>query len=911
MNDQAEDATDVTEGGSDATKKLPSNKGRWLILGAVLLAAGIFGGNKLLGLATGEPYPAGGWALCDSVGFDSYYGEEQGGYCCKGECPASEPWTNYDDICAETTAAATASGTWPRCNVHPTLQSRCTRLGYDYYYGHDIGGFCCKGNCPASGPWNDYESICAIDAAQAAGNPVCHPNPERFAACEALGYDMFYGPEADGFCCKGNCPASAPWTDHEALCAMTVAGAHANGQPLCNDRPTEQGLCRTLGYDRYYGHDVGGFCCRGNCPADAPWNDHEALCAMDASRAQGQPVCGLEHPMEQAFCVSIGYNQYYGHEAGGYCCKGECPASTPWTDYDAICAFDEDAPGGNPTCPVLETLGVGEEIAVLAEAILDRASVAYGNPDLDPLLSAGAALSLGGVREALEAVGFNSYSLLVGLEGRASARLGDLKQIAEGAGAGELEAEYGLSGRAIERSVAGSLCIPPAAQGAPAPAATNYFYTAEETWAPGHLPALSLSGGAYGAVAVWTDEPGALSGAYQSIRMSIYYREFMFKLVVFFSRAPTLDDVIDNTLPFKGVALGLGLGQDLTITPITLLKNMVPDSEGKKPKPQKQGRKLKMPPSLEVASGTMTQTGSAPAIYLPCLPAELINERKRALLGCGMSVRDFADETLTAKLSSNPEEALAATDAADWFHATMGMTVSDAKQDLDAMSKDFKLSCADPMASGFVKLKAGAEALGISVVRRIEGDLSILEAAVTDLLTTGINSAVGLRNTPEIQAAEEEAEEAAEATSTVVACVNQFYAGNALKCGWSEDRVNAIRCGVEEVTDATKCGMGWVTDATACGTQTIANGAQCGWDWVTNAVTCGFNWLKIETLADLEALASNVECTGNLFEGTLQCKFAASCNAPKTCTVPKSCQEVRTCDAPKACPEALSCTICE
>jgi hypothetical protein len=102
------------------------------------------------------------------------------------------------------------------------------------------------------------------------------------------------------------------------------------GEAKADATANRQVFCEDIGFDVYYGHSVGGFC----RTADAT-----QYCALDADRAQGNPVCPAVD--NQFFCEEIGFDIYYGDSVGGFCRAD---------DFTAFCALDATRAQGNPVC---------------------------------------------------------------------------------------------------------------------------------------------------------------------------------------------------------------------------------------------------------------------------------------------------------------------------------------------------------------------------------------------------------------------------------------------------------------------------------------------------------------------------------------------------------------------------------
>jgi hypothetical protein len=135
-----------------------------------------------------------------------------------------------------------------------------------------------------------------------------------------------YGQSVGGFCCAGLVEGGACSTGD--VCALDPS--RAQGQPTCGQCPPGMTL---------YGAAVGGFCCNGALSPDGGSCSTTEVCALDPARAQGWPACNA--------CPN-GY-RLYGHAGGGFCCGGD------WDDAgycasNQVCALDPARTQNLPLC---------------------------------------------------------------------------------------------------------------------------------------------------------------------------------------------------------------------------------------------------------------------------------------------------------------------------------------------------------------------------------------------------------------------------------------------------------------------------------------------------------------------------------------------------------------------------------
>ena len=94
-----------------------------------------------------------------------------------------------------------------------------------------------------------------------------------------------YGLQAGGFCCDRNVAGDS--TCDGGICAV-AGNSNTQGFPYCSST-----LDHCPSGSKPYGSWAGGFCCTGtlNTQAGYPSGCTGSICALDATRTQGNPVC--------------------------------------------------------------------------------------------------------------------------------------------------------------------------------------------------------------------------------------------------------------------------------------------------------------------------------------------------------------------------------------------------------------------------------------------------------------------------------------------------------------------------------------------------------------------------------------------------------------------------------------------
>ena len=261
-------------------------------------------------------------------------------------------------------------------------------------YGDDVGGFCCKGNCdpdapnatPPSGPKASY--ICALDPENTQGHPVCRMCPDGWTR---------YGDQAGGFCCMGavsadgmnclaftepictlktqyvpdgyrlcqtcqgadcdECPAGmTKYGNGNYCCAGLTDGNTCQGYqqsssvvgPVCAldpDRTQGNRVCNhcPAGWTRYADY-AGGLCCSGTVANNSCTGSGAATCRLepDSANYAAIPLCRS--------CPE-GWTRYGNDAAQQYCCGGNV-SNNSTCDSAAVCALTEAgaASSGLPLC---------------------------------------------------------------------------------------------------------------------------------------------------------------------------------------------------------------------------------------------------------------------------------------------------------------------------------------------------------------------------------------------------------------------------------------------------------------------------------------------------------------------------------------------------------------------------------
>lgn len=209
-------------------------------------------------------------------------------------------------------------------------------------YGEWAGGFCCDGTVDQTNSTCNG-GICALDPNQTQGHPVCYE--ENSAICRNMGSNHFYGGMVGGFCCDGALGADKD-TCNGNVCALSGS---TQGYPLCEVMQAE---CPT-GQQRY-GEWAGGFCCDGTVGEGGGWCTG-AMCALDPERTQGLVLC----PSVMPKCSP--WQTRYGEWAGGFCCEGTVELANGGTCDGTICALDAARTQGVPLCSFVDPAAQGTQ----------------------------------------------------------------------------------------------------------------------------------------------------------------------------------------------------------------------------------------------------------------------------------------------------------------------------------------------------------------------------------------------------------------------------------------------------------------------------------------------------------------------------------------------------------------------
>jgi hypothetical protein len=298
---------------------------RWALLGSAMMAASLLaacgGAPEADELVDDADYGSHSQALsasdCLHEGVQgTLYGASAGGFCCMtGDI--------VNNSCTGTTCALDANQAQglSLCGVQDgPNQPQCLIDGVQgNLYGASVGGFC-------SFPTGE---ICALDPAQSQGNPACD--------CFVNGQlGSLYGESVGGFCNVGG-----------DVCALDPNQTQGNGMCHCPDGATAYGANNA-------------YCCMGNVTGGGSSCDADP-CALDPAdaAAAGIAECAEMHKGED-YCQSIGYDEYYGMFAGGFCRVGS-----------DICAVDGNQAQGNAVCSTTGSSAADDFLASAGTAWVD------------------------------------------------------------------------------------------------------------------------------------------------------------------------------------------------------------------------------------------------------------------------------------------------------------------------------------------------------------------------------------------------------------------------------------------------------------------------------------------------------------------------------------------------------------
>ncbi|TXH21687.1 MAG: hypothetical protein E6Q99_09685 [Elusimicrobia bacterium] len=251
-----------------------------------------------------------------------------------GDASTSE--TIIDDQAITTSYAPPSGG---ECDTPPLACPSGSNL-----YGTSVGGFCCSG--ATDGNTCSTLNMCALDPTRAQNQPLCCPT----------GMNL-YGMWAGGFCCAGAIGSGGNTCTTNEVCALDPS--RTQGYNLCTSLRCPPGM-------NFYGASKGGFCCNGTVSASGDTCSTADVCALDASRPQGNRVCGSRclsrGPVcntsvaagQCAFAASNAVEQCRKHpqcsavtcnKSTGWCFARDTTQLGPWTGFASI-FVQKDIPAG-------------------------------------------------------------------------------------------------------------------------------------------------------------------------------------------------------------------------------------------------------------------------------------------------------------------------------------------------------------------------------------------------------------------------------------------------------------------------------------------------------------------------------------------------------------------------------------